>query len=184
MVARGKLTTGLSLALGAALLGCGAFQLTNFVNPDFLSALGLGTSVASLPGDAPGLLVSVENQTDRFIAITISYRDVNDDVQSYSSTIASGDKSSQLLTCPVQEITIGDVSNLNLSGARVYLVDTLSDPNAISSAPYIEVEAFGVLMKTSVNYDCGDGLIFTVQPSSLTSSGYQTIAYIRRSGQS
>ena len=184
MVARGKLTAGLGLALGTALLGCGALQLTNFLNEDFLSALGLGKSVASLPGDAPGLLVSVENQTTRFIAITISYRDVNDNVKSYSSTVASGDKGSQLLTCPVQEITIGDVSNLTLSGARVYLVDTLPDPNNLSGMPYIEVEAFGVLMRNTVNYDCGDGLIFTVQPSSLTSSGYQTIAYIRRSGQS
>ena len=180
MTGRSRLTA--ALVLGAALVGCSGFQVTNLLNEDFLSALGFGEQVATLPGDAPGLLVSVENMTDRFIAMAVSYRDINDNVQSYSTTIASGDKSSRLLGCPVQEITIGDISNLNLSGARVYLVNDLSDPNAASAAPYIEVEPFGVLLKSTVNYDCGDGLILTVQPSTLTSSGYQTIAYIRRSG--
>jgi hypothetical protein len=183
MVARIKLTTGLGLALSVVLAGCGAFQVTNLMNPDFLSSLGLGASVATLPGDAPGLLVTAQNSTDRSIAMAISYRDVNDKVQSYTASIAPGDKTAQMLVCPVKEITIGDVSNLSLSGARVFLVGSVTDPNAIGSAPYVEVEPFGVLLKEGVNYDCGDGLTFTVQASTQTRSGYQTIAYIRRSGQ-
>jgi hypothetical protein len=35
-----------------------------------------------------------------------------------------------------------------------------------------------------INYDCGDGVTFAVQSSGTSSSGYQTFAYIRRSGSS
>ncbi|GAF86848.1 unnamed protein product, partial [marine sediment metagenome] len=47
---------------------------------------------------------------------------------------------------------------------------------------YIEVEPFGVLLQEGINYDCGDVITFTILPSSATLSGYQSFAFIRRSG--
>lgn len=169
-------------ALLAALCGCGLLNLNTYLNPDLLSSLGLGEKVATLPGDAPGLLVATANLTSRPCQVFVSYRDPNDSVQTYTATLAAGDTTAQMLVCPVQEITLGDVANLQLASARVYLVDgTVTDATALASAPFIEVDAFGVLLRETVNYKCGDGLTFTIQESTLTRSGYQAFAYIRPS---
>jgi hypothetical protein len=167
------------LVLGAALAGCGALDPTNLLNPNFLSALG-GSAVASLPGNAPGVLVTVQNGTDRWAALVVSYRDNQGNAQAYTTTLAPGDKSATVLTCPVAEITLGDLTNLQASGAQVYLSPPVAaDPSA---APFIQVDAFGVLLRNQVNYSCGDGITFTVQPSSAAQSGYQVIAYFRSGG--
>jgi hypothetical protein len=186
MTARTRRTAAVvtGLTLGVGLAGCGLLdQVTNMFNPDLLSSLGLGGQVASLPGDAPGLLVAVENRTDRIAAMVVSYRDSANAVQTYTTQVAPNGKSAQMLVCPIGEITLGDVSNLKQSGARIFLLDTVAaDPNAVAAAPFIEVDPFGVLLEDTVNYRCGDGLTFTVQSSSAASSGYQVFAFIRRSG--
>ena len=56
----------------------------------------------------------------------------------------------------------------------------LHPPSTAAAIPYIDVEAFGVLLREGVNYDCGDSLLFVVEPSGVTRSGYETIAYFRR----
>jgi hypothetical protein len=160
--------------------GCGS--VTNLFNEEFLAAFGRRVEVANLPGDAPGLLVSVGNLTNRWITTVISYRDGDDAVQSYTTTVGPGEKTGQMLVCPVQEITLGDVGGLQTSGARVYLVDSAGTAADLATAPYIDVEPFGTLLKEVVNYDCGDEVVFSVENSGLTSSGYQTYAYIRRAG--
>ncbi len=181
---RNSPVAGLGAVLCTALLGCGLLNLGEFLNADLLSSLGLGSKVAALPGDAPGLLVAVENRTTRPCQVQVAYRDANDTVTSYVTDVSPGDRNAQMLVCPVVEITVGDVSNLDTSGARVYLVDgTVTDPDALAGAPYIEVEAFGVLLREDVNYVCGDGLTFTVEPSGQSRSGYQTFAYVRPSGR-
>ena len=182
MVRGSKLAAGAGLALCVLAAGCGAIQVTNLLNPDFLTALGLGTPVATLPGVAPGLLVAVENRVDHPIVMVVSYRDQNDNVQSYTNTLAVGGTSATMLVCPVSEITLGDVSNLNQSGARVYLTSAPPDPNSLGGAAFIDVEPFASLLREGINYDCGDGLTFTVQTSTATRSGFQTFAFIRRSG--
>ncbi len=159
--------------------GCG--YLPNLFNEEFLAAFGRGVDVANLPGDAPGLLVSVANVTNRWITVVISYRDGGDAVQNYTTTVGPGEKTGQMLICPVQELTMGDVSSLQAPGARVYLVDaSVASAAELVNAPYIDVEPFGTLLKDVVNYDCGDEVVFTVETSNLTRSGYQTYAYIRR----
>jgi hypothetical protein len=162
------------------LLGC--TDATNLLNPDFAALLGVTKSAASLPGDAPGLLVSVENRTSRWISVRISYRNVDNDAKQYETLVAPNSKSGQMLTCPVPEITMGDVGSTAALGARVYLVDPGTAD--LTTVPYIDVEAFGVLMKAGINYDCGDALLFAVQPSSDTRSGYRAFAYIRRASTS
>jgi hypothetical protein len=73
-------------------------------------------------------------------------------------------------------MTLGDVGNLDATGAIVRLGGGTADD------PYIEVEPFGVLLQEGINYDCGDVITFTILPSSATLSGYQSFAFIRRSG--
>ena len=60
------------LGLSPWLAGCTTAM--NLFDQDFLAALGAGARVASVPGDAPALLVAVENHTDRLIRAMVSYR--------------------------------------------------------------------------------------------------------------
>lgn|GEM_PF-1460231 len=179
--------------LGAVVGGCGLvpqytglFDLTSLFNPELFSNLGLpliGTRVASLPGDAPGLLVAVENQTDRWVSMVVAYRDGEDEVQTYTTVVAPGDKSAQMLNCPIKELTLGDVTNLDQPGVLLYLVenaDVAGNTDILDQAPYIEVDPFGMLLLDGVNYECGDGVTFTVRANSQASSGYRTFAFIRR----
>jgi hypothetical protein len=179
-----RAAAGFGLALGVVLAGCSVVgQLTNILNPDLMSSLGLtGAQVASLPGDAPGLLVAVENRTTRWAAMTVAYRTGDGKAQSFTTNVAPQNKSAQMLVCPIAEITVGDVSNLKQSGARVFLIENVTDPAQLDSAPFIEVDAFGVLLIEGTNYNCGDGVTFALQESSVSQSGFQVFAYIRRSG--
>jgi len=170
------------VALGICLAGCGTLlqSFYSIFNPDFLPELGIGTQAASLPGNAaPGLLVSVENRTGRPAEITVMYR-TGSQTEQFTTNVASHQKSGQMLICPIEEITVGDVSNPKLSGARVFLIDDVSDPNALAAAPFIEVDAFGQNLQEGVNYDCGDGVTFAIQDSAVSQSGFQIFAYIQR----
>lgn len=165
----------LTLAFVALLLATGgcSFGLELF-NGEFLSQLGLSDQAATLPGAAPSLLVQVENRTSKTIQAVVSYRLGTDEVKSFTLVLAPGLKSGQALICPVSEITLGDVTNLQSVGARVLLGQN-------PGSAFVEVEPYGVLLKVGANYDCGDGILFAVTPSSATRSGYQTFAYISRS---
>jgi hypothetical protein len=190
MSARKRLAViGVALLSGVVLTGC--FSPLSLLNPDFLSAVGLGTKVASLPGEAPGLLVEVENRTSRWVSAVVSYRDGTGAVNSFTTTLAPGDKTGQLLPCPINEITLGDVSSSKTSGAIVFLTETTSTQTqnqtqtttpSVDNSPFITVDPFGALLRTGVNYDCGDSLLFAVEPSAATQSGYQIFAFIRRAG--
>ncbi len=182
MNSRSLLTLSLIIAALGMLVGCTG-TITNLFSPDFLSALGTGSSVASLPGEAPGLLVEVENRTDRWMQAVVSYRDGNDNVESFTTLVAPRDKTGQMVVCPITEITLGDVSNLSSTGARIFLIDVTGavDPD---TAPFIEVDAFGALLQEEINYNCGDALTFAVSESTATSSGYRIFAFIRRSAAS
>lgn len=161
--------------LGAALLagGCTA-PLLGIFNSEFLSLLGIGDQAATIPGDAPAVLVQFENRTSRTVQAIVSYRQGSDNVDRFTVTVPSGLSNGQALVCPLTEITLGDVSNLDAIGAIVRL------GNETENDAFIEVEPFGVLLRQGANYDCGDAITFVVQPSSATASGYQTVAFIQR----
>lgn len=179
----GRIAVVTTLALAVGLAGCTALaNFTEILNPNLTAAL-VGPDVASLPEDAPGLLVGVENRTGRWVRMLVSYRDDDDKVENYTTTVAPGDTSAQMVVCPVTELTLGSVGDLSQTGALVYLVEPsdVAAGTSLDDSPYIEVDAFGVLLMEESNYDCGDGVTFAVQESSASTSGYQVWAYIRRS---
>jgi hypothetical protein len=172
-----KLSTKMSLAAAlAALAVLGSCAGTEFLNPDFVASLVGGTAV-TLPGNAPSLLVGLENRTGRLARMTVMYRSAEGTTETYTSTVESEQSTAQALMCPVSEITLGDLSNPDVVGVTILL------GNGTTSDPYIEVEPFGIPLKAGENYDCGDGITFAVQMSGATKSGYQTVAYIRRAGE-
>jgi hypothetical protein len=179
MSLQGKLSIGLGTLAVLGLCGCGALSLSSIFNEDFLGNVAGGARVASLPGEAPELLVRVENRTARTVQMTVSYRDAADQVQIYTTTIAPADNSATVLVCPISEITLGDIGDLKQPGAVVYLGDPTT-VTALTDLPFVQVDPFGILLKEGVNYDCGDQITFTVQSSSATSSGYQTYAFFNR----
>lgn len=172
---------GAGLVLTAVCAGCSS--PLGLLNPNFALTLGLaGEQVATLPGDAPGLLVSVENRTNRWVDVVVSYRDGEDNASTYTTLVGPRDKGGQMLVCPVREITLGAVSDLEAVGAIVYLVDEMDQIEDPTQVPYLEVDPFGTLLREGVNYDCGDELLFVVQTSTNTRSGYRTFGFIRRQG--
>ncbi len=162
--------------LGVALLLGGCVSVTEFLNEDFLADLGLQGQVASLPGDAPALLVAIENATSRWVEVIVAYRESGSSSKSYTAVVAPNARTAQMLVCPIEEITLGDLSNPRAIGAVVRL------GSGSPTDAFIEVEPFGAVLRDGVNYDCGDGLTFVVQRSGATLSGYQTFAYIQRAG--
>lgn len=166
------------IVLTGPLLGC--VDLTSFLNPDFLAVLGSGSEISGVPGEAPGVLVQIENRTTRWARAVVSYRDGDSNTRTYNTVIAPGDLTGQMLVCPVEEITLGSVADLDEPGAIIYLTD-LSGDGALDSpdVPFIEVDAFGVLLREEVNYSCGDGLKFSIRETpGQTRSGYRVRAEI------
>ncbi len=165
-----RLATCLSIVAAAGCTG----NLTSLFNPEFLTQVGVRQRAASLPGSAPAIVVHIENCTSRTITASVSMRLGGDDVDSFVTTVPPGASTGRAVNCPVTEITLGDIADLDEAGAIVRLGDGTPDD------PFVEVEAFGVLFKVGENYDCGDSLTFAVVPSAQTASGYQTIAFVQR----
>lgn len=154
--------------------GCGG--VLSVFDSQFLTALGLNQGAAILPGEAPAVLLEVENRTSRVIEFRLTWRDSDGEIHERTRALAVEEKFAESVFCPVEEITLGDVSDLTATGAIVRL--------GIGGAQdaFVEVEPFGVLLQESINYDCGDSVSFQILPSSQTASGYQLFAFIRRSG--
>lgn len=169
---------GVVIGLGWAAGGCSL--VGEFVSPDLLSGVGGSSRVTILPDEAPGLLVTVENRTTRAVLVVVSYRSGEENVETYTTALSAGDKSGQMLVCPVTEITLGSVSDLSQPGVRVALVEDAAG-YAIDQLPYLDVEPFGILLREEINYNCGDSILFVVRASGTARSGYETIAFFRRS---
>lgn len=163
-------------ALVAGSAGCASVTSAAgaLFNPDFLALAGVGSQVASLPGDAPALLIGLENRTAELIEIRVTWRDSEGNITARNKLLGTGQKLVEAVICPVDELTAGDVGNLESIGARVIFGTGLPDD------PFIEVEPFGVLLQDGANYDCGDAVTFAVVPSVNTRSGYQLFAFIER----
>jgi len=168
----GCMRTGRTRAIGAAVAmtaACGC--ISEFINPDFLRILGGGEQVANLPGDAPALLIEVENQTANVVEAQLSLRGADGEVTTPPSfVIPPGEKFGRTFVCPVTELTLGDVANLDATGAVVFL------GNGGANDPLVEVEPFGILLQEFINYECGDRVTFQVRTSAETSSGYRIFA--------
>ena len=164
---------GLATCLIIVAAGCTG-NLSTLFNDEFLTELGVTQRAATVPGAAPAIVVYVSNRTTRTIRATVSMRLGSDNVDSFFTTVPPGLSTGRAVNCPVTEITLGDIANLDQSGAVVLLGDGTPDD------PFVEVEAFGVLFKEGANYDCGDLLTFAVVTSVETGSGYQIIAFVQR----
>lgn len=170
---------GQRLGLGglvAVLALCGGCSLSSVLNPDFLASVGLAESAANLPGEAPAMVIEVQNETNQIVEFRLTWRDGNGDIQLRSRRLLIGEKFSEVAICPISEVTIGDVSDLTATGAIVRL------GNGDAADPFIEVEPFGVLLQDQINYNCGDSVTFSVRSSGETNSGFRLFAFIERSG--
>ena len=172
---RRTIVVGATLLTGLLFAG-GCVDIQSAFNPAFLQAIGVGESAATVPGEAPAIVIEVENGTPRLIEFRVTWRDAEGEIQERTDALGVGQKYAEALICPIEEVTLGDVGNLDATGAIVRLGGGTFDD------PYVEVEPFGVLLQEGINYDCGDVITFTILPSSATLSGYQSFAYIRRSG--
>lgn len=163
------------LAAWAGLAG-GCSGLTSLLNPDFLAAAGYGQRAAGLPGEAPAIVIGVENRTDRVIEARLSWREADDRVNQSTYVVIERNKLANALVCSIPEMTIGDVSDREAIGAAVRL------GAGGANDPFIEVEPFGRILQEGIDYECGDVVTFVVLYSAGTRSGYQIIAEIQHAG--
>ncbi len=151
--------------------GCTA---ETFLNSEFIDAIGGSKDIATLPGVAPVALLAVQNQTAEWAEIQVSYRTGQNEVEVFTATVEPGQRTAQAIACPIEEMTVGDLSDSSLSGVTMRL------GNGGAGDPIVVVEPFGVIMKEGANYDCGDGITFAVTYSQETVSGYRVYAYVQR----
>ena len=172
-----RIVVCLGLAASLACLGSCA-GVTGLLNDEFLDALNTSitgnSSVATLPGGAPALLLAIQNDTSNNVMVQVSYRTGADEVQTMTATVEPGQRSAQAVACPVTEMTVGELTDTSVSGAYVML------GNGGTNDPVITVEPFGVILQEGANYDCGDGITFSVVSSSQTASGYRVFAWVER----
>ncbi len=168
----GMALAGTALAGSAA--GCGS--ALGLFNEEFLTTFGPSGRATTLPGEAPAVVVGVENAIDNVIEFRLTWRDNEGRVQERVQTLDPGVKFAEAVICDMPEITLGDVTDLRSTGAVVRL------GNQGGNDPVVEVEPFGFLLQDGVNYDCGDSVIFRISVSNATVSGYQVFAFLQRSG--
>lgn len=161
-------------AVFCASMGC--VTPSTFFSEDFLTALGFGDTAANLPGEAPAIIIEMENRSGRTIEARVTWQDDGSTSRERLFVLADGEKFSEVVVCPIARMTLGQLGDLNSAGAVVRLGDGSAD------SPYIEVEPFGRILEDQINYQCGDAVTFTIQPSSTTASGFRAFAYVRRSG--
>ncbi len=170
---------GLGLIAGLLLMSGAGCSPLSLLNNDFLAQLGLTSGSTLLPDDAPSVLVAVENRTSRTIEARVTWREGSasggeSTVEELINVVLPGDRLSTAVICPLEEITLGDIGDLNRVGAIVRL------GGGTAADPIVEVEPFGVLLQDGANYDCGDAITFAVVPSTQTLSGYQVFAFVQR----
>lgn len=170
-------TTACATALLSASCTAIPAALYEFIDPAFLNSLGIGTQPVTTPGEAPAVILEIENKTSFVIEANLAWRTTDSGtVEQRPVSIGSSEKYSELVFCPLTRVTLGELGDSEAIGAIVrYGAGTAADP-------FVEVEPFGRDLVVNVNYDCGDVVTFTVLPSSQTLSGYQIFAFIRRSG--
>lgn len=166
--------TGTLGVFALALSGC--VSPSTFLSEDFLTSLGLGNNAANLPGEAPAVIIEIENRSGRTIEALVSWQGDGNLSSEREVVLLDGEKTAEVVICPVARMTLGRLGDLDSVGAIVRLTD------GQSNAAFIEVEPFGRTLEDEINYQCGDAITFTIQPSNATLSGYQAFAYVRRSG--
>lgn len=162
-----------ALAGAMLMLSISACSPLSVLNPDFAIATGLADSAATLPGEAPTLLLQVENRTVRPVNYVLTWRNDDGSTGQREDAVRAGETFATAIPCPVTEVTLGQIGDSSAVGAAVVLGDgNFGDP-------LLAVEPFGRVLEEGINYNCGDSVTFSVIPSGATASGYQIFAYIR-----
>lgn len=157
-------------ASAVTLAGCSEFS--NILDPTFIDTLTGANQVAALPGNAPSILLTVENRTNKLAQVDVTYRTSDGVAQRLPITVSGGQQFAQAVACPVEEMTVGEITDLTVSGAFVNLGD------GGDSDPFVAVEPFGVLLRDGITYECGDAVTFALVSSTATASGYRIVAFV------
>lgn len=167
---------GLAAGLGYGAMSAGCGPVLGLFNTEFLTAIGATGRAATLPGEAPAVVVGVENGVSNVIEFRLTWRDSEGRTQERTQVLEPGVRFAEAVICPMSEVTLGDVADLRATGAVVRL------GNEGAADPVVEVEPFGFLLQEGENYDCGDRITFRVVASGATASGYRIFAFLQRSG--
>lgn len=177
-----RLRVGVAMFLAAPLFSCGLPAFSDVLSPNLADVLNAG-AVASVPGDAPFLLVTFENRTTRRVSFsgeatangTLEFVGFDLDPEGGGGG-GSASVGSDIVVCPVTELTIGSINDLSQSGVFVFL------GGGFDTDPIIQVEPLGILLVEGVQFNCGDEVRFIVDESTATASGFRTFVQITPGG--
>lgn len=148
------------LALAAAFLLAGN---VGCLNPAFINQVSNGSVVPTAPGDTPFVHVLVINATQELTASVLF--GWTPDFQGYNSAgviVFPEQQQGFLLACPVNQIGLGDPSNL-ITPAIILTTATGTEIDVPASA-------FPLVVAQGRDFRCGDTVVFTILDDS--SSGY------------
>ena len=93
----------LASASAALLLtsGCG-LATGEFLNPEFLASLGFTGGAATLPGEAPAVVIELENRAGRVIEGQLTWRNADGTVDERILVVPVDSKVSEAVICPVE----------------------------------------------------------------------------------
>jgi len=151
--------------LGAAIAVGGCNLVSQSLNPQFMEVLG--TPFAPIaPGTAPFVLIRNINMTDQRVLFNFEWIPAGTLASAnFGFNVSAGLDGGVLVTCPVSQMTLGDLDNPTATGALVIFDDNTRQ----------EIPPLGRILREGIDYFCGDVVIFAAVRDTSTVGGYSTI---------
>lgn len=151
---------------------------------EFVNEVAGGGVVPLAPGDTPFISVVVVNKTTKYtFDFVIGYQPSSTGFNAYGlSNVQPQVQLGVVLSCPVEEIGIGDPSDLTRPAMVLYTgqksTTTAQTIDGVSGTVNVPYSAFPLTLKSGQDYECGDAVVFTVVED--PNSGYGINIYAGR----
>lgn len=142
-------------------------HLSGCLNPTFVNKLSSGSFVPLAPGDTPYVQVLVINGTlEKTIDVVLGFAPEYQGINAWGiAGIGPGNQQGFVLTCDVNQIGLGDPTDLS----RPAMVITGEEGDAVN----VPASAFPLTLASGRDFNCGDTVIFSIVDDRNNSYGIQ-----------
>lgn len=151
--------------LGVAIAFGGCSLASQSLNPQFMEVLGSPFAPIA-PGTAPFVLIRGINMTNQRVLFSFEWVPAGTlATTNYGFNVAADMDAGVLVSCPVSQMTLGNLDNPTTPGALIIFDDNTRQ----------EVPPLGRNLREGIDYFCGDVVIFAAVRDTSTVGGYSTI---------